>query len=74
MALLEVKNLHTSFHIDAGVVNAVNGISFFLERGKVLGKNPPCPAENQRKKELSLDRQCFFSICSQGLALCVLII
>ena len=37
MALLEVKNLHTSFNIDAGVVNAVNGISFFLERGKVLG-------------------------------------
>ena len=37
MALLEVNNLHTSFNIDAGVVNAVNGISFFLERGKVLG-------------------------------------
>ena len=37
MALLEVKNLHTSFNIDAGIVNAVNGISFFLERGKVLG-------------------------------------
>ena len=37
MALLEVNNLHTSFNIDAGTVNAVNGISFFLERGKVLG-------------------------------------
>ena len=37
MALLEVNNLHTSFSIDAGIVNAVNGISFFLERGKVLG-------------------------------------
>ena len=37
MALLEVNNLHTSFNIDAGIVNAVNGISFFLERGKVLG-------------------------------------
>ena len=37
MALLEVKNLHTSFNIDAGIVNAVNGISFYLERGKVLG-------------------------------------
>ena len=37
MALLEVKNLHTSFNIDAGIVNAVNGISFFLERDKVLG-------------------------------------
>ena len=37
MALLEVKNLRTAFYTDAGVVNAVNGISFNLERGKVLG-------------------------------------
>ncbi len=37
MALLEVRNLHTSFRTDAGNVNAVNGISFNLERGKVLG-------------------------------------
>ncbi len=37
MALLEVRNLHTSFKTDAGIVNAVNGISFNLERGKVLG-------------------------------------
>ena len=37
MALLEVNNLHTSFFTDAGEVKAVNGISFFLEHGKVLG-------------------------------------
>ena len=37
MALLEVKNLRTSFFTDAGEVKAVNGISFTLERGKVLG-------------------------------------
>ncbi len=37
MALLEVRNLHTSFKTDAGIVKAVNGISFNLERGKVLG-------------------------------------
>ena len=37
MALLEVRNLHTSFHTDAGIVRAVNGISFNLDRGKVLG-------------------------------------
>ncbi len=37
MALLEVKDLHTSFFTDAGEVKAVNGISFELERGKVLG-------------------------------------
>ena len=37
MALLEVKDLHTSFFTDAGEVKAVNGVSFQLERGKVLG-------------------------------------
>ncbi|MBO4216986.1 MAG: ABC transporter ATP-binding protein [Clostridia bacterium] len=37
MALLEVKDLHTSFFTDAGEVRAVNGVSFELERGKVLG-------------------------------------
>ncbi len=37
MSLLEVRNLHTSFFTDAGEVRAVNGVSFTLERGKVLG-------------------------------------
>ena len=37
MALLEVTDLHTSFFTPAGEVKAVNGISFNLERGKVLG-------------------------------------
>ncbi len=37
MALLEVRNLRTSFFTDAGEVKAVNGVSFDLERGKVLG-------------------------------------
>jgi len=37
MALLEVRDLHTSFYTDAGEVRAVNGVSFNLERGKVLG-------------------------------------
>ncbi len=37
MALLEINDLHTSFFTDAGEVKAVNGISFNLERGKVLG-------------------------------------
>jgi oligopeptide transport system ATP-binding protein len=35
--LLQVKDLTTSFFTDAGEVHAVNGISFNLERGKVLG-------------------------------------
>ena len=35
--LLQVKNLHTSFITDAGEVKAVNGISYNLDRGKVLG-------------------------------------
>ena len=37
MALLEVKNLKTSFFTDAGEVKAVNDVSFTLDRGKVLG-------------------------------------
>ncbi len=37
MALLEVRDLHTSFFTDVGEVKAVNGVSFDLERGKVLG-------------------------------------
>ena len=37
MALLEVKDLRTSFFTPVGEVKAVNGVSFFLERGKVLG-------------------------------------
>ena len=37
MSLLEVKDLQTSFFTDAGEVRAVNGVSFNLERGKVLG-------------------------------------
>ena len=37
MPLLEVKDLHTSFFTDAGEVKAVNGVSYTLERGKVLG-------------------------------------
>ena len=37
MALLEVRDLCTSFFTDAGEVRAVNGVSFNLERGRVLG-------------------------------------
>ena len=37
MALLEVKDLQVSFFTPAGEVKAVGGISFSLERGRVLG-------------------------------------
>ncbi len=37
MAMLEVKDLHTSFFTGAGEVKAVNGVSFTLDKGKVLG-------------------------------------
>lgn len=37
MSLLKVTDLHTSFFTDAGEVKAVNGVSFNLDHGKVLG-------------------------------------
>ena len=35
--LLQVTDLHTSFFTDAGEVKAVDGVSFRLDRGRVLG-------------------------------------
>lgn len=37
MSLLEVKDLHTYFNTDAGLIKAVNGVSFSLKAGKTLG-------------------------------------
>ncbi|QAT50068.1 ABC transporter ATP-binding protein [Caproiciproducens sp. NJN-50] len=36
-ALLEVKNLRTYFHTDAGIVKSVDDVSFRVEKGKTLG-------------------------------------
>ncbi|MCI2050142.1 MAG: ABC transporter ATP-binding protein [Lachnospiraceae bacterium] len=35
--VLSVRNLHTSFFTDSGEVKAVNGVSFNLKKGKILG-------------------------------------
>ena len=35
--MLEVKNLHTSFFTDSGEVKAVNGVSFDLKPGEIMG-------------------------------------
>ena len=35
--VLSVQNLHTSFFTESGEVKAVNGVSFNLEKGKILG-------------------------------------
>src|ERR1700747_2393447 len=37
MALLEVQDLHTRFRTDDGIVKAVSGVSFEVERGQTLG-------------------------------------
>jgi oligopeptide transport system ATP-binding protein len=37
MPLLEVNNLQTSFHTRDGIVRAVNGVSFSLEKGQTMG-------------------------------------
>jgi len=36
-ALIEVRDLHTHFFLTEGVVKAVDGVSFTIERGKTLG-------------------------------------
>lgn len=37
MSLLEVRNIHTYFDTENGVIKAVNGVSFNVEKGKTLG-------------------------------------
>ncbi len=37
MSLLDVKDLRTYFHMEDGVARAVDGVSFHVERGEVLG-------------------------------------
>ena len=37
MALLELKDLKTYFHTKRGIVKAVNGVSYSVDAGKVLG-------------------------------------
>ncbi len=37
MALLEVKDLNVHFHTDDGVVKAVDGVSYRVEKGQALG-------------------------------------
>ncbi|MGN6641593.1 MAG: ATP-binding cassette domain-containing protein, partial [Verrucomicrobiota bacterium] len=37
MPLLQVENLQTQFHTRNGIVRAVNGVSFEIEKGQTLG-------------------------------------
>src|SRR5436189_4317976 len=37
MALLDVRDLKTYFKTDDGIVRAVDGVSFSVEKGKTLG-------------------------------------
>lgn len=35
--ILEVRNLTTSFKTERGVMNAVQGVSFHVDKGEILG-------------------------------------
>ena len=35
--ILQVKDLKTYFHVDEGIVKAVDGVSFNLRKGETLG-------------------------------------
>jgi len=37
VALLEVKDLRTSFQTEDGIVGAVDGVSFSIDKGQTLG-------------------------------------
>jgi peptide/nickel transport system ATP-binding protein len=37
LALLEVQDLRTSFRTEDGIVKAVDGVSFSVEKGQTLG-------------------------------------
>lgn len=54
--VLSVQDLHTSFFTDKGEVKAVNGVSFNLHKGKILG----VVGESARENPLRLTLSCRF--------------
>lgn len=46
--LLEVKNLKTHFHTERGKVTAVNGVSFSMQKGEIIGigRTSPCSSRH----------------------------
>ncbi len=49
--LLEVKDLKAHFSTEDGVVRAVDGVSFELERGKVLGHRRRVRLRQERHRD-----------------------
>ena len=69
MPLLDVRDLKTSFKTDDGVVQAVDGLSFSVEKGKTLaivgesgcGKSVTCLSVmglNPRQNTVTSGRRC----------------
>ena len=46
--LLEVRNLRIAFHHAEGVVQAVDGVSFAIQRGEIVGLKRQCRNATRR--------------------------
>lgn len=51
--VLEVNNLHVSFDIDAGEVQAVRGVDFFVDKGETLAIVGESGSGNQSQQKQS---------------------
>jgi ABC-type dipeptide/oligopeptide/nickel transport system ATPase component len=66
-SLLEIKNLATGFQTERGLVRAVDGVSFELEKGKTLGVVGETLSASRHRSAGSLSiRTSFPGVCASA--------